>query len=888
MRHILSHPVERVFSGAASRFWDHSMLSAPTSSPSSKLGRRLCLTVLVVLLCFLSSAFAQQTCPPNCPLLTSHSDNTRSNANTNETLLAPSNVNKYSFGHLFSFPVDYEVMAQPLYVPNVNIDGQSHNVIYVATQADSVYAIDADTGAQLWYASMLDGGTTASGKNLPCGTGGGFYQEGIIGTPVIDTTTTPNPTMYLVAKTVVNGTVQHHLHALDITTGIDLPNSPVQIQATSMSNSDAANDYKAHKTTFDSLHQKNRPGLLLLNGVLYLGFGSNYCNDSNTGWVLSYDEATLTQQAVFNTSPDWGLTSIWQAGSGLAADQEGNIYFETAESGSHGYDVPNGGQTYCNSVVELSPNLTEVVDGYNQYQVADYFTPSYVAFLDPNDLDLSSTGAIVIPDQDTPVPELIAGGKEGVVYVLNRSSLGMYAAGDTGIIQELGVDSKVVPGVSSLDVQFGAPAYWNSTVYFAPDAAPLTAFPVLPSGLLGTPLTTGTYVGSHSPSISANGNNPQTGILWVISGPEMLAFNATTLQLLYTTTQAPNGRDKLPTVPHFVTQTVANGRVYVGTNGSLEAYGLYSLITIAGGSNQTATVATQLPASLQFQVTNPYSGQAVVGATMTFSDGCTKAGATTCGSFNPSSATTDSNGNVSTTYTVPEKAGAYTLTAALTIGTTASGSFATNATATPGAGTKIAVNNGSKQTGAVGFNLAKPLIAQVMDAYKNGVPGVSVTFTSNKGGIANPSSAVSGATGMASTTLQLPSTPGTVTVTATFTTQGGSSQKVTFTETAVAQIASGISISSGNDQTAPNGTQLPAALVVLVTDQYGNPFSGNNVTFSDGDAGGTFSNTNPVVTGTNGTASQFYTLPPVAGETITITATAAGVSSSAVFTEYGQ
>jgi hypothetical protein len=273
---------------------------------------------------------------------------------------------------------------------------------------------------------------------------------------------------------------------------------------------------------------------------------------------------------------------------------------------------------------------------------------------------------------------------------------------------------------------------------------------------------------------------------------------------------------------------------------------------------------------------------------MTFSDGCTKAGATTCGSFNPSSATTDSNGNVSTTYTVPEKAGAYTLTAALTIGTTASGSFATNATATPGAGTKIAVNNGSKQTGAVGFNLAKPLIAQVMDAYKNGVPGVSVTFTSNKGGIANPSSAVSGATGMASTTLQLPSTPGTVTVTATFTTQGGSSQKVTFTETAVAQIASGISISSGNDQTAPNGTQLPAALVVLVTDQYGNPFSGNNVTFSDGDAGGTFSNTNPVVTGTNGTASQFYTLPPVAGETITITATAAGVSSSAVFTECGQ
>jgi hypothetical protein len=886
MCHFLSRQVESVLSRATSR------ISTPAASPSSKCGRYVCLTLLLVCTGFLSSAYAQQTCPPNCAMPTSHSDNARSNANTNETLLAPSNVNQYSFGHLFSFPVDYEVMAQPLYIPNVNIGGQSHNVVYVATQADSVYAIDADTGTQLWYASMLDGGTTASGKYLPCGTGGGFYQEGIIGTPVIDTTTTPNPTMYLVAKTVVNGVVQHNLHALDITTGLDLPNSPVLIQASSVSNSDAANNFKPHVTNFDSLHQKNRPGLLLLNGILYLGFGSNYCNDDNTGWVLSYNEATLAQVAVYNTSPDWGLTSIWQAGSGLAADQEGNVYFETAESGSHGYDVPNGGQTYCNSVVELSPSQIDVTDyegkQYTQYPVADYFTPSYVAFLDPNDLDLSSTGAIIIPDQDTPVPELIAAGKEGVVYVLNRTSLGMYEAGDSGVIQELGLTSKVDPGVSSLDVQFGAPAYWNSTVYFAPDAAPLTAFPLLPSGLLGTPLTTGTYVGSHSPSVSANGNNPQTGIVWVISGPVMLAFNATTMQLLYSTGQAPNGRDKLPTVPHFVTQTVANGRVYVGTNGSLEAYGLYSLITITGGANQTATVATQLPLALQYQVTNPYTGQPVVGATMTFSDGCTKAGATTCGSFNPSSATTDSNGNVSTTYTVPQKAGTYTLTANLTIGTTASGSVATTATATPAAGAKIVVSSGSRQTGSVGFNLANPLVAQVTDAYKNGVPGVTVTFSSNKGGVVNPSSAVTGANGTASTTLQLPSTPGTVTVTAAFTTQTGSTVKVTFTETAVAQVATNISIVSGNDQTAPNGSQLPAALVVLVTDRFGNPFSGDNVTFSDGGAGGSFSGPNPLVTAANGTASQYYTLPPVGGETVTITATAAGVSNPAVFTEYGQ
>ena len=367
MRHFLSHHVANIDSGECFRSTNH-LTFCPT--PSRNLG----VILLVVCIALLSSSFAQH------PFATSHGDSARSAANINETLLAPSNVNKNSFGRLFSFPVDYVVMAQPLYVPNVNIPGQgTHNVMYVVTQADSVYAIDADTGTQLWYASMLNvGGTTASGKYLPCGTAPGFYQEGIVGTPVIDPTTN---TMYLVAKTLLNTTVRHHLHALDISTGNEQPGSPVRITATSTSN-------KGHVTVFNSLHQKNRPGLLLLNGVLYLGFGSNYCNDANSGWVLSYDPASLSQLAVFNASPDYGLTSIWQAGTGLAADEAGNIFLETAEAGSHGYDVPNGGQTFCNSVVKLSPNLT----------VADYFTPWSVAYLNAHDLDLSSTGVLVLPD----------------------------------------------------------------------------------------------------------------------------------------------------------------------------------------------------------------------------------------------------------------------------------------------------------------------------------------------------------------------------------------------------------------------------------------------------------------------------------------------------------
>src|ERR1700674_2670764 len=564
MRHFLSHDVGKIRSGASSRSLGDSMFS---SVPRATPVRNLCLTLLIVCSAFLSSSFAQQ------PFPTSRADISRTGANTNETLLTPTNVNKNSFGRLFSFPVDYVVMGQPLYMPNVNIPGQgTHNVVYVVTEMDSVYAIDADTGSQLWYASMLNGGTTASGTYLPCGNGPGFTQEGIISTPVIDPTTN---TMYLVAKTLLDTTVRHHLHAIDITTGNDQTGSPVLITATSVSN-------KGHKTIFNSLHQKNRPGLLLLNGVLYLGFGSNFCNDANSGWVLSYDAASLSQLHVFNTSPDHGLTSVWQAGVGLAADEAGNIFIETAEAGANGYDVPSGGQTYCNSVVKLAPDLT----------VADYFTPWSVAYLNSHDFDLSSTGAVILPDQDGPYPhELIASGKQGIVYVLNRDSLGMFSANDSQVLQEVALE----PGTAN-DVLFGSPAYWNNTVYFAPNASPLMAFP-LSGGLLGTPLKTGgSYAGSHSPSISANGTS--NGVVWVITG-QLLAFDAVSLKLLYTTNQSRKGRGTLPPCGLFFTQTVFDTKVYVGPQTSLEASGLFHIVTVPGGNAQTATVATALSAPIK-------------------------------------------------------------------------------------------------------------------------------------------------------------------------------------------------------------------------------------------------------------------------------------------------
>jgi len=853
---------------------NHSMLR---STPNAAPARNLCLTLLVVCIALLSSSFAQQPCDATSPTSfcfpTSRGDNARSGASTSETLLTPANVNKNSFGRLFSFPVDYVVMAQPLYMPNVTIPGQgTHNVVYVVTQADSVYAIDADTGAQLWWVNFTNpaqGITTAqlSDKTLFCPTTG-FDQEGIVGTPVIDPTTN---TMYLVAKTVLNGTVRHHLHALDITTGNEQAGSPVQIVAQSTSTGTVNTGRVTH---FNSLHQKNRPGLLLLNGILYLGFGSNACNDANSGWVLSYDEATLSQLAVFNTSPDHGYTSIWQSGNGLAADEAGDIFVETAESCDSCYDIPSGGQTYSNSVVKLAPDLT----------VADYFTPYGVAFLNANDLDLSSAGVLILPDQvggpSQQGHELVASGKQGFVYVLDRDNMGMWSPNDSGALQP---SFALIPGETSStvkDVEFGGPAYWNNTVYFAPGASPLLAFP-LSGGLLGTPVTTAAkYPGEHSPSISANGNT--NGIAWAITGP-LLAFDAVSLRLLYGTNQAPNNRDTLPAVGHFVTPTVANGKVYVGTRSSLEAYGLFHVLNVTGGNAQTAAVGTALSAPIQVQAADPYTGQPDVGVTVNFSDGCKILGATTCGSFNPPSAVTDSTGSASTLYTVPQKAGTYTLTISGTISGATFGNITATAAATAGAAKQIIYYSGQKQTGAAGSYLAHPVVAKVWDIYKNGVPGVPVNFTANKGAVPTPSSVVTDANGLASTTLQLPTTVATVTLTAS----SAGLKSLAFPEYSVAGPAANIAIASGNNQFASAGSQLPLALTVLVTDQYANPISGNSVNFSDGGAGGTFSNANPVVTGTSGTATQLYTLPPTAGP-VTINATATGLATPAVFTETGQ
>jgi hypothetical protein len=522
------------------------MVSKPATGDRNRT-----LYALLLLFCLASAAssFGQIS------FLTSRLNNQRSAANTNETLLTPSNVNANSFGKLFNYNVDYQVLAQPLYVPNVQIPGLgTHNVVYVATMADSVYAFDADSNqgqnaAPLWSVNFTDPGngiTLASylTNTLPCTNahdgGPGFNQEGIVSTPVIDPT---SKTIYVVAKTVNKGTVEHHLHALDITTGQEKFGGPVLIAASSISN-------KGNKTIFNSLHQKNRPGLLLLNGIVYLGFGSNYCNDANTGWLLSYDAANLQQLGIFNTNPDYGRTSIWQSGEGIVADGSGNLYATTAEGK---FDVPQGGQGYGNSVLKFSPN---------PLALSDYFTPWNEQYLRLHDLDLSSNGVIILPDQPGPNPHImVAAGKEGTIYVLNRDNLGHFnSSGDSQIVQELPL---------AVGAMFDSPTYWNGMLYFAGKADNIKGYSVSNGQLSALPIVTTTqkYVGGHSPSISANGNT--NGILWILSGNRLFAFDAVSLHPLYST-----GPQVLPRLSHFATQTVVNGKVYIATETTLEVYGL--------------------------------------------------------------------------------------------------------------------------------------------------------------------------------------------------------------------------------------------------------------------------------------------------------------------------
>ena len=546
-------------------------------------------------------------------VLTFRNDNARTGLNPNEPLLSPANVKAGQFARRVSHAVDGNVFAQPLYVAAVPIasaaGGGVHNIVLVVTDHDSAYAFDADDPAgadpgPLWQVSFLNasrGVTTVPWQDVNCPV---IYPEiGITGTPVIDLATY---TIYFVAytkETASDGTVSyvHRLHALDIRSGRELAASPVEIQASVAGTGDGGTT-----VTFVPETYKQRAALLLANGVVYTAWSSECDLGQYHGWIIGYSADTLQRVAVYNDTPNGSGASFWGAGAGPAADSSGNLFVVSANGT---FDLSESGPDLGDSIIKLSPS--------GGLTVTDYFTPFNQLFLSDNDLDLGSSGALLLPPEagTTAHPNLlVAAGKEGRIYLIDRDSMGGYHSdSDQGAVQT------IAGAVLSV---FGAPAYFSGNVYFSAAGDSLKAFRIANASSSPAPVSNSsmTLVSPGSaPVVSADGT--QNGIVWALelgSGAGALhAFDAADLSKeLFS--DAPGS------YVQFSSPTVADGKVFVGTLDSVVVYGLVpgaagsigsvvngasfnsgvapgSLISIFGSNLSQATVTAQqipLPISM--------------------------------------------------------------------------------------------------------------------------------------------------------------------------------------------------------------------------------------------------------------------------------------------------
>jgi hypothetical protein len=515
---------------------------------------------------------------------TYHNDVARTGQNTQETILTPANVNYTQFGKLFSVAVDGVVYAQPLYLSAVTIAGGTHNVLYVVTEHDSVYAIDADSGTVYAQVSLIPSGgsTVNSDSDIHCGDL--VPEVGITGTPVIDPTT---GTLYVVAASKVSGAFYQYLHALDIGSLAEKFNGPVAIQA---SVPGTGYDSSGGVVSFNPLQENQRTALLLEGGHVVMGWSSHCDNDPWHGWVMSYSAGTLAQEAAFNTSPNGSRNGVWMSGAGASADASGNIYFAT------GNGTWNGTTDYGDSIVKLG------APSGGSFPVLDYFTPYNQGTLAADDVDLASGGLALLPALPSGVQLLAQQGKQGTIYLLNTAHLGNYCPNlapacsghDTNVVQEIMGAS---PGI------WGSPAYWNGNLYWtgANDHIKAYSFNAGGSGLISTsPTSRSAQIFAFSaptPVISANGTS--NGILWALDGSAddstcdgggsnclgLYAYDATNLaNVLYTSSQASGNRDSPGVAVKFESPIIANGKVYVGTQSSVTVYGL-----LAGALPQAAT-----------------------------------------------------------------------------------------------------------------------------------------------------------------------------------------------------------------------------------------------------------------------------------------------------------
>ena len=531
-----------------------------------------CIVLLAAFLLFSTLSFRSVQAQPDSPpligftgVLTYHNDNRRSGLNPNEITLTLQNVNSASFGKLFAVTTDGKVDAQPLYAPNISIPGMgTHNVLFVASEHDTVYALDADSGSSLWQVKVLKSGETPS-DNRGCSQV--TPEIGITATPVIDLSAGPHGTIYVVAMSKdASSNYYQRLHALDITTGAEQFGGPVEVAAKYPGTGDNG---QGGYVTFDPKQYKERPGLLLLNHSVYT-FWSSHCDfRPYTGWIISYNENTLAQKSVLNITPNGNEGAIWAAGAGPAADSTGHIYFLVAngtfETTLDKNAFPVNGD-YGNAFIRLSTTNGKL-------GVADYFN-MYNTVQESNvDEDLGSGGAMVLPnilDSSGVVHHLAIGaGKDQNIYLVNRDNMGKFNPNNNNqIYQEL-------PGALAGSV-YSIPAFWKKRVYYGAVGDAIRAFAFDSSAMLNAnPVAKSATVFGYpgtTPSISGNTN----AIVWATenSSPAVLhAYNAKTLVELYNSNQAPNGRDHFGDGNKFITPTIANGKVYVGTTNSVGVFG---------------------------------------------------------------------------------------------------------------------------------------------------------------------------------------------------------------------------------------------------------------------------------------------------------------------------
>ncbi|HVI10584.1 MAG TPA: pyrrolo-quinoline quinone [Candidatus Binatia bacterium] len=497
-------------------------------------------------------------------VLTYHFNNARTGLNPSETTLTLSNVNSSQFGKLFVVNVDGLVDAEPLYLSQVPVQGTNHNLLIVATENDSVYAFDADNGTQLWHISALQAGETPSDDR---GCSQVTPAIGITSTPAISRVKGSNGVIYVVAMSKdSSGNYYQRLHALDAPTGNELHKGPVAISGKYPGSGDNS---QGGYVIFDPSQYEERAGLLLIGQTLYLTWTSHCDQRPYTGWIMGYNINTLAQTTILNVTPNANEGSMWGSGAGPAADTLGNIFFLDANGvfdttlNSNGF--PNQGD-FGNAFVRLTTK--------GGLAVADYFEMDNGPQESNEDIDLGSGGAILLPnmkDSSGNTWQLAAGaGKDGNIYIVNRNSMGKYNPNANNIYQQL---SNVLPGG-----MWAMPAFFGGRLYYGAVGQPIQEFQFKQARLQTTPVAQTTtsfgYPGA-TPSISASGNS--NGILWATenTNPAVLhAYNALTLQELYNTNQAANGRDNFGAGNKFITPMIINGKVYVGTTTGVGVFGL--------------------------------------------------------------------------------------------------------------------------------------------------------------------------------------------------------------------------------------------------------------------------------------------------------------------------